>query len=137
MRTLQWIRIGLPSKFIEFLRNINKYSRFNQRIVTTVFFLFCREKIIVVNRKNFVGNDELVNSKMFESLNIIKYWSWRARKRNHYDLKTCKNSMNSMASECFDGNVYYYRKISSLYEKVNFLTSPNPSRHHRLLLLFW
>ena len=28
-------------------------------------------------------------------------------------------------------------KSSFLYEKVKFLTSPNPSRHHRLLLIFY
>ena len=27
-------------------------------------------------------------------------------------------------------------KSALLYEKVQFLTSPNPSRHHRLLLFF-
>ena len=29
----------------------------------------------------FVLNKKLVNWKTFESLNIMKYWSWRARKR--------------------------------------------------------
>ena len=25
--------------------------------------------------------------------------------------------MNSMASQCFDGNIYYYKKISSFVQK--------------------
>ena len=41
-----------------------------------------------------------------------------------------------MASQSFEGNVYYYKKSALSYEKVRFLTSPNPSRHHRLLLIF-
>ena len=44
-------------------------------------------------------------------------------------LRTIDQSKNSMPSQYFDGNVYYYRKVRFLYQKVKFLTSPNSSRH--------
>ena len=44
-------------------------------------------------------------------------------------LRTIDQSKNSMLSQCFDGNVYYYRKVRFLYQKVKFLTSPNSSRY--------
>ena len=62
--------------------------------------------------------------------------------RNHHELKemeTIKNAKivsiawhHNVLTEMFTITV----KSTLLYEKVKFLTSPEPSRHHRLLLIF-
>ena len=64
------------------------------------------------------------------------------KERNHYDLKEMENIKNAkIVSIVWHHNVLtktftITEKPSLLYEKVKFLTSPNPSRHHRLLLIF-
>ena len=90
----------------------------------------------------FALNGKFVNSRTFESLNILKYWSCQARKREtHYDLKEMENIKNSkIVSIAWHHNVLtemfaITEKSALLYEKVKFLISLNPSRHHRLLLI--
>ena len=62
--------------------------------------------------------------------------------RNHYDLKEMENIENAkIVSIAWHHNVLtemftITEKSALLYEKVNFLTSPKPSSHHRLLLVF-
>ena len=64
------------------------------------------------------------------------------KESNHYDLKEMENVKNvKILSVARHHNVLtemftITEKSALLYEKVNFLTSPNPSRHHRLLLIF-
>ena len=64
------------------------------------------------------------------------------KERNHYDLKEMENIKNAkIVSIAWHHNVLtemftITEKSSLLYEKVNVLISPNPSRHHRLLLIF-
>ena len=64
------------------------------------------------------------------------------KERNHYDLKEMENIKNAkIISIAWHHNVLtemftITEKSALLYEKVKFLTSPNPSRHHRLLLIF-
>ena len=61
---------------------------------------------------------------------------------DHYDLKEMENIKNTnIVSIGWHHNVLteiftITKKSALLYEKVKFLTSPNPSRHHRLLLIF-
>ena len=63
--------------------------------------------------------------------------------RNHYDLKEMEIMKNAkIVSIAWHHNVLtemftITELLSLLYEKVKFLTSPNPSRHHRLLLIFY
>ena len=65
------------------------------------------------------------------------------KERNHYDLKEMENIKNAkIVSIAWHHNVLtemftITEKSSLLYEKVNVLISPNPSRHHRLLLIFY
>ena len=65
------------------------------------------------------------------------------KERNHYDLKEMENIKNAkIISIAWHHNVLtemftITEKSALLYEKVKFLTSPNPSRHHRLLLIFY
>ena len=62
--------------------------------------------------------------------------------RNHYDLKEMENIENAkIVSIAWHYNVLtemftITEKSALLYEKVKFLTSPNPSRDHCLLLIF-
>ena len=65
------------------------------------------------------------------------------KERNHYDLKEMGNIKKAkIVSVAWHYNVLtgmftITEKSALLYEKVKFLTtSPNPSRHHRLLLIF-
>ena len=64
------------------------------------------------------------------------------KERNHYDLKEMENIKNAkIVSIAWHHNdltemFTITEKLSLLYEKVKFLTSPNPSRHNRLLLIF-
>ena len=57
--------------------------------------------------------------------------------RNHYDLKEMENMKNKkLVSAAWHHNdltemFTITEKPALLYEKVNFLTSLNPSRHHR------
>ena len=59
-----------------------------------------------------------------------------------YDLKEMENIKNAkIVSVAWHHNVLtemftITEKSALLYEKVKFLTSPNPSRHHRQLLIF-
>ena len=65
------------------------------------------------------------------------------KERNHYDLKEMEIMKNAkIVSIAWHHNVLtemftITEKLSLSYEKVKFLTSPNPSRHHRLLLIFY
>ena len=65
------------------------------------------------------------------------------KERNHYDLKEMENVKNaeivSIARHHHVVTVMFTitEKSSLLYEKVKFLTSPNPNRHYRLLLTFY
>ena len=65
------------------------------------------------------------------------------KERNHYDLKEMEIMKNAkIVSIAWHHNVLTEMftitgLLSLLYEKVKFLTSPNPSRHHRLLLIFY
>ena len=64
------------------------------------------------------------------------------KERNHYDLKEMENIKNAKIVSI----TWHHNKLSEmftiteksalLYEKVKLLTSPNPSRHYRLLLFF-
>ena len=64
------------------------------------------------------------------------------KESNHHDLKEIENVKNvkilskarhhNFLTEMFTNT----EKSALLYKKVKFLTSPNPSRHHRLLLIF-
>ena len=64
------------------------------------------------------------------------------KERKHYDLKEMENIKNakivsvachhSVLTEMFT----ITEKSALLYKKVKFLTSPNPSMHRRLLLIF-
>ena len=62
--------------------------------------------------------------------------------RNHYDLKETKNILNAkIALIAWHHNVLTQmftitEKSALLYKKDKFLTRPNPSRHHRLPLIF-
>ena len=64
------------------------------------------------------------------------------KERNRCDVKEIENIKNSkIVSAAWHHNVLteiftITKKSALLYEKVKFLTSPNPSRHHRLLLIF-
>ena len=64
------------------------------------------------------------------------------KERNHYELKEMGNRKNAkIISIAWHHNVLtemftITEKSALLYEKVNFLTSPKPSSHHRLLLVF-
>ena len=63
------------------------------------------------------------------------------KERNLYDLKEIENIKNAKVSIAWHHNVLtemftITEKSALLYEKVTFLTSPNPSTHHRLLLIF-
>ena len=64
------------------------------------------------------------------------------KERKHYDFKEMENIKNakivSMASHrsVLTEMFTITEKLALLYKKVKFLTSPNPSRHHRLLLIF-
>ena len=63
------------------------------------------------------------------------------KERNHYDLKEMENIKNeeivwiawrhNILTEMFT----ITEKSALLCEKVNFLTSPNPTSYHRLLLI--
>ena len=65
------------------------------------------------------------------------------KERNYYDLKKMENIKNAkIVSKAWHHNVLtemftITEKSSPLYEKVRFLTSPNSSRHHGLLLFFY
>ena len=65
------------------------------------------------------------------------------KERNHYDLKETEIMKNAkIVSIAWHHNVLtemftITEKLSLSYEKVKFLTSPNPSRHHLLLLIFY
>ena len=65
------------------------------------------------------------------------------KERNHYDLKEIENIKNAkIVSIAWHHNVLtemftITEKSAPLYEKVKFLTSLNPSRHHCLLLIFY
>ena len=61
--------------------------------------------------------------------------------RNHYDLKEMENIKNAKISVAWHHNVLtemltITEKSALLYKKVKFLTSPNPTSHHHLLLIF-
>ena len=62
--------------------------------------------------------------------------------RNHYDLIEIENIKNGkIVSLAWYHNVLtemftITQKSALLYQKLKFLTSPNPSRYHRLLLIF-
>ena len=64
------------------------------------------------------------------------------KERNHYDLKEMENIKNAkIVSLEWHQNVLnemftIREKPVLLHEKVKLLTSPNSSRHHRLLLIF-
>ena len=64
------------------------------------------------------------------------------KERNHYDLKEMENIKNAkIVSIAWHHNVLTEmftntEKSAFLSKKVTFLSSPNPSRHHRLLLIF-
>ena len=64
------------------------------------------------------------------------------KERNHYDLKEMENIKNAkIVSIVWHHNVLTEmftntEKSAFLSKKVKFLSSPNPSRHHRLLLIF-
>ena len=64
------------------------------------------------------------------------------KERNHYGLKEMENIKNAkIVSIAWHHNVLtemftVTEKSALLYEKVKFLTSPKPSSHHRLLLVF-
>ena len=64
------------------------------------------------------------------------------KERNHCDLKEMENIKNAkIVSIAWNHNILtemftITEKPALLYEKVIFLTSLNPSRHHRLLLVF-
>ena len=66
----------------------------------------------------------------------------RKKERNHYDLKEIENIKNAkIVSIAWHHNVLtemftITEKSALLYEKVKFLTSPNPSGHHCLLPIF-
>ena len=89
----------------------------------------------------FVLNGKLVNSKTFQSLNI-KYWPCQARMRetimiwkkmeNIKNPKIVSVSWHHVLTEMFT----ITEKPSLLFEKVK-LTSPNPSRHDCLPLIFY
>ena len=61
---------------------------------------------------------------------------------NHYDLKEMESKKKSkIVSIAWHHNVltemfFITEKSALLFEKVKYLTSPNPSRHHRLPLIF-
>ena len=65
------------------------------------------------------------------------------KERNYYDLKEMENIKNSkIVSVAWHHNVLtemftITEKSALLYKKVKFLTSPNTSRPHRLLLIFY
>ena len=65
------------------------------------------------------------------------------KERNYYDLKEMENIKNSkIVSVAWHHNVLtemftIAEKSALLYKKVKFLTSPNTSRRHRLLLVFY
>ena len=64
------------------------------------------------------------------------------KERNHYDLKEMGNikkaKIVSVARHynVLTGMFTITEKSALLYEKVKFLTKPNPSRHHRKLQIF-
>ena len=64
------------------------------------------------------------------------------KERNHYDLKEMGNIKKAkIVSVAWHYNVLtgmftITEKSALLYEKVKFLTRPNPSRHHRKLQIF-
>ena len=64
------------------------------------------------------------------------------KERKHYDLKEMGNIKKAkIVSVAWHYNVLtgmftITEKSALLYKKVKFLISPNPSRHHRLLLVF-
>ena len=64
------------------------------------------------------------------------------KERNHYDLKEMGNikkaKIVSVARHynVLTGMFTITEKSALLYEKVKFLTRPNPSRHHRKLQIF-
>ena len=65
------------------------------------------------------------------------------KERNHYDLKEMENIKNAkIVSIAWHHNVLTEMFTSTeepslLYEKAKFLTRPNPSKHNRLLLIFY
>ena len=62
---------------------------------------------------------------------------------NHYDLQEMENIKNlKIVSIAWHHNVLteiftITEESALLYEKVTFLTRSNPSRHHRLQLIFY
>ena len=62
---------------------------------------------------------------------------------NHYDLQEMENIKNlKIVSIAWHHNVLteiftITEESALLYEKVTFLTGSNPSRHHRLQLIFY
>ena len=83
---------------------------------------------------------KLKNVRIFKHYKILTMSS--KKERNHYDLKEMENSKNSkIVSVAWHHNVLtemftITEKSALLYKKVKFLTSPNTSRHDRLLLIF-
>ena len=65
------------------------------------------------------------------------------KQRNHHYLKEMEKIKNvKIVSVAWHHNVLaemftITEKSTLLHEKVKFLTSPNPSRYHRLLLIFY
>ena len=62
------------------------------------------------------------------------------KERNHYDLKEMENIENAKIVSIAWHHVLpemftITEKPALLYKKDKFLSSPNPSRHHRLLLI--
>ena len=90
-------------------------------------------------------NRKLVNSKTFESLNIIKYSDHIKQETEKPSLleRNGKKKKNvKIVSVAWHHNVLaemftITEKSTLLHEKVKFLTSPNRSRYHRLLLIFY
>ena len=81
----------------------------------------------------------------FENVRIFKHKILimsSKKERNHYDLKEIKNTKNAkivLIAWCYNVLNEMFtiiEKSSLLYEKVKILKSPNPSSHHRLLLMF-
>ena len=83
-----------------------------------------------------VCHEKLVNLKMFWCLNVIKYWSCRARKKETIMIwkkwKKIIKKNTQIAWKMFT----IAEKSALLYKKFKFLTSLNPSRHQCLLLIF-
>ena len=64
------------------------------------------------------------------------------KERNNYNLKEMVNIKNAKIVSIAWHNVLteiftIIEKSALLHKKVEFLTSPNTSRHHHLLLIFW